>query len=89
MDDYPVSFVVVLVGPRGVANMRGDRVFLAVAAYLIFGSWLNYNRYGARGWDLLPHSDTLRDVPYLLKDWIRSLLNTVQSSGSRGGYSAV
>ncbi|KAK1832772.1 autophagy-related protein 27 [Podospora conica] len=64
-------------------------VFLAVAAYLIFGSWLNYNRYGARGWDLLPHSDTLRDIPYLLKDWIRRILNTVQSSGSRGGYSAV
>ncbi|KAK0740613.1 autophagy-related protein 27 [Schizothecium vesticola] len=64
-------------------------VFLAVAAYLIFGSWLNYNRYGARGWDLLPHSDTLRDIPYLLKDWIRRVLNTVQSSGSRGGYSAV
>ncbi|KAK0626952.1 autophagy-related protein 27 [Immersiella caudata] len=64
-------------------------VFLAVAAYLIFGSWLNYNRYGARGWDLLPHGDTLRDIPYLLKDWTRRVLNTVQSSGSRGGYSAV
>ncbi|KAK3944510.1 autophagy-related protein 27 [Diplogelasinospora grovesii] len=64
-------------------------VFLAIASYLIFGSWLNYNRYGARGWDLLPHGDTIRDVPYLLKDWIRRVLNTVQSSGSRGGYSAV
>ncbi|KAK1761263.1 autophagy-related protein 27 [Echria macrotheca] len=64
-------------------------VFLAIATYLIFGSWLNYNRYGARGWDLLPHGDTLRDVPYLLKDWTRRVLNTVQSSGSRGGYSAV
>ncbi|KXX73424.1 Autophagy-related protein 27 [Madurella mycetomatis] len=64
-------------------------VFLAVAAYLIFGSWLNYNRYGARGWDLLPHGDTIRDIPYLLKDWTRRVLNTVQSSGSRGGYSAV
>ncbi|KAK5660659.1 hypothetical protein OQA88_12023 [Cercophora sp. LCS_1] len=64
-------------------------VFLAIAAYLIFGSWLNYNRYGARGLDLLPHADTLRDVPYLLKDWTRRVLNTVQSSGSRGGYSAV
>ncbi|KAK4205743.1 putative autophagy protein Atg27 [Triangularia verruculosa] len=64
-------------------------VFLGIASYLIFGSWLNYNRYGARGWDLLPHGDTLRDVPYLLKDWTRRVLNTVQSSGSRGGYSAV
>ena len=24
-------------------------VFMGTAAYLIFGSWLNYNRYGARG----------------------------------------
>ncbi|KAL7931678.1 autophagy-related protein 27 [Trichoderma chlorosporum] len=64
-------------------------VFLGIASYLIFGSWLNYNRYGARGWDLLPHGDTLRDIPYLLKDWTRRVLNTVQGAGSRGGYSAV
>ncbi|CAK7568714.1 MAG: type II membrane protein [Sporothrix epigloea] len=64
-------------------------VFLSTAAYLIFGSWLNYNRYGARGWDLLPHGDTMRDVPYLLKDWVRRLINTLQGSGSRGGYSAM
>ncbi|KAI0179921.1 autophagy-related protein 27 [Hypoxylon sp. FL1284] len=64
-------------------------IFLGTAAYLIFGSWLNYNRYGARGWDLLPHGDTIRDIPYLLKDWTRRVLNTVQGSGSRGGYSAV
>jgi hypothetical protein len=64
-------------------------LFLATAAYLIFGSWLNYNRYGARGWDLLPHGDTIRDLPYLLKDWARRVVNTIQGPGSRGGYSAV
>ncbi|KAJ3950064.1 type II membrane protein [Colletotrichum fioriniae] len=63
--------------------------FLGIAAYLIFGSWLNYNRYGARGWDLLPHGDTIRDIPYLVKDWTRNVLNTVNTSGGRGGYSAV
>ncbi|KAG4440330.1 hypothetical protein IFR05_004182 [Cadophora sp. M221] len=63
--------------------------FLSTATYLIFGSWLNYNRYGARGWDLLPHGDTIRDVPYLFKDWMRRVLNTVQGGGSRGGYAAV
>jgi len=63
--------------------------FLSTATYLIFGSWLNYNRHGARGWDLLPHSDTIRDVPYLLKDWVRRVLNSVQGGGSRGGYAAV
>ncbi|PHH90019.1 hypothetical protein CDD83_4703 [Cordyceps sp. RAO-2017] len=64
-------------------------LFLGIAAYLIFGSWLNYNRYGARGWDLVPHGDMIRDVPYLMKDWVRRVLNTVQGTGSRGGYSAV
>jgi hypothetical protein len=63
--------------------------FLSTAAYLIFGSWLNYNRYGARGWDLLPHGDTIRDVPYLVKDAMRRVVNTVQGGGSRGGYAAV
>lgn len=64
-------------------------VFLAIAAYLIFGSWLNYNRYSARGWDLVPHSETLRDIPYIFKDWMRRVVNTFQGGGSRGGYSAV
>ncbi|KAF9734464.1 hypothetical protein PMIN02_004697 [Paraphaeosphaeria minitans] len=63
--------------------------FLATAAYLIFGSWLNYNRYGARGWDLLPHGDAIRDIPYMVKDLGRKVVNVVQSPGGRGGYSAV
>jgi hypothetical protein len=63
--------------------------FLCTAAYLIFGSWLNYNRYGARGWDLLPHGDTIRDIPYIFQDWLRRVINTLQGAGSRGGYSAV
>ncbi|KAL2395261.1 Autophagy-related protein 27 [Exophiala dermatitidis] len=63
--------------------------FLGIAAYLIFGSWLNYNRYGARGWDLLPHGDTIRDIPYIVKDLSRKVVDTVASGGSRGGYSAV
>jgi len=82
-----VSFWCPLPRQRHFADL--SRVFLAIASYLIFGSWLNYNRYGARGWDLLPHGDTLRDIPYLMKDLIRRILNTLQSTGSRGGYSAV
>lgn len=50
---------------------------------------MNYSRYGARGWDLLPHGDTIRDIPYLMKDWGRRVFSTVQGAGSRGGYSAV
>ena len=68
---------------------QSNSAFLSTATYLIFGSWLNYNRYGARGWDLLPHGDTIRDVPYLFKDWMRRVLNTIQGPGSRGGYAAV
>ncbi|KAL9107760.1 MAG: hypothetical protein Q9227_007382 [Pyrenula ochraceoflavens] len=64
-------------------------VFLGTAAYLVFGSWLNYNRYGARGWDLLPHGDTIRDIPYLIKDWWRAVMDTISGTPSRGGYSAV
>ncbi|KAK0255901.1 hypothetical protein LTS09_009203 [Friedmanniomyces endolithicus] len=64
-------------------------VFLLIAAYIIFGSWLNYSRYGARGWDLIPHGDTLRDLPYLMKEWVGGLADRMKSGGSRGGYSAV
>ncbi|KAG9191566.1 hypothetical protein G6011_10300 [Alternaria panax] len=64
-------------------------LFLAIAAYLIFGSWLNYNRYGARGWDLIPHGDVVRNIPYIVKDFARKVMGTVQGSGGRGGYAAV
>ncbi|KAG8630501.1 hypothetical protein KVT40_002120 [Elsinoe batatas] len=64
-------------------------IFLGAAAYIIFGSWLNYSRYGARGWDLVPHGDSIRDLPYILKDWARNVIDTIQGGGYRGGYSAV
>ncbi|RPB06221.1 hypothetical protein L873DRAFT_1797187 [Choiromyces venosus 120613-1] len=43
-------------------------LFLGIAAYLIFGSWLNHNRYGARGYyPALPSSSTPRRFsPFLL-----------------------
>lgn len=64
--------------------------FLLIASYIIFGSWLNYNRYGARGWDLLPHGDAIRDLPYLVKDWSGNVVDKLKGSGGdRGGYSAV
>ena len=40
-----------------------NSVFMVIAAYVIYSAFLNYSRYGAgSGWDLLPHSDTLRDM---------------------------
>ncbi|KAF2860210.1 hypothetical protein K470DRAFT_217551 [Piedraia hortae CBS 480.64] len=59
-------------------------IFLLAAAYIIFGSWLNYNRYGARGWDLIPHGDTIRDIPYNIREVSKKLF-----TNDRGGYSAV
>lgn len=64
-------------------------VFLLIAAYIIFGSWLNYNRYGARGWDLIPHGDAIRDMPYIVKDWGSNVMSGLKGGDSRGGYSAV
>ncbi|RKF84091.1 Autophagy-related protein 27 [Golovinomyces cichoracearum] len=64
-------------------------VFLSMILYFIYMSWLNYSRDGARGCDLLPHSDTIQDIPYLVKDWTRRVLNTIQGGGSRSGYAAV
>ena len=64
-------------------------LFLLAAAYIIFGSWLNYNRYGARGWDLIPHGDTIRDIPYIVKDWGSNVTDRLKGGDSRGGYSAV
>lgn len=63
--------------------------FLLIASYIIFGSWLNYNRYGARGWDLVPHGDTIRDIPYIVKDWTSGVAGTMGNNSNRGGYSAV
>lgn len=82
MSQLPLRF-------RLLLDANCPSAFLCTAAYLIFGSWLNYNRYGARGWDLLPHGDTIRDVPYIFQDWLRRVVNTLQGAGSRGGYSAV
>ncbi|KAF2767885.1 hypothetical protein EJ03DRAFT_246823, partial [Teratosphaeria nubilosa] len=64
-------------------------LFFLAAGYIIFGSWLNYNRYGARGWDLIPHGDTIRDVPYIVKEWAGDMIDRMKGGGSRGGYSAV
>ena len=64
-------------------------LFLLAATYIIFGSWLNYNRYGARGWDLIPHGDTIRDIPYIVKDWGSNVADRFKGGDSRGGYSAV
>lgn len=64
-------------------------VFLLAAAYIVFGSWLNYTRYGARGWDLVPHGDTIRDLPYVAREWVSGVKDRFGNGDMRGGYSAV
>ncbi|VVT57383.1 uncharacterized protein SAPINGB_P005668 [Magnusiomyces paraingens] len=62
---------------------------LGSATYIIAGSWINYNRYGLSGVDILPHADLLRDLPFLIRDVIRKIAGTFSAGNSRGGYSAV
>ncbi|BFZ61129.1 type II membrane protein [Saitoella coloradoensis] len=66
-------------------------VFLVVAAYIIVGSFLNYNRYGATSWsDLLPHAESLRDLPWLMKDFGRACLDVIKGRRTAtGGYEGV
>ena len=45
------------------SSLNIGSVFMVIATYVIYSAFLNYSRYGVRsGWDLLPHSDTLRDL---------------------------
>ncbi|KAG9110205.1 hypothetical protein FRC07_008222 [Ceratobasidium sp. 392] len=62
-------------------------LFLVIAAYFGLGAYHNYNQYGASGWDLVPHRDFWRDVPYLIRDLISQLFSSGRSS--RGGYTSV
>ncbi|GJJ06439.1 hypothetical protein Clacol_000631 [Clathrus columnatus] len=55
------------------------------------GAYYNYNHFGASGWDLIPHRDFWREVPYLFRDFIDHLCTTLRPGyqGSRRGYVAV
>jgi len=66
-------------------------IFLALAAYFGFGAYYNYSTYGARGWDLVPHRDFWREVPYMLQDVLSHLCSSVRprATSSRGGYVSV
>jgi autophagy-related protein 27 len=63
--------------------------FVGLIGYFGFFAWINYNKYGATGWDLVPHADTIRDMPYVLSDWGHKVVGSVTGGPSRGGYSAV
>ncbi|CAE6432508.1 unnamed protein product [Rhizoctonia solani] len=62
-------------------------LLVIIAAYFGLGAYHNYNQYGAAGWDLIPHRDFWRDVPYLIRDLVSHLFTSGRSS--RGGYTSV
>ncbi|KAF8513098.1 autophagy-related protein 27 [Hysterangium stoloniferum] len=66
-------------------------VLIAFAGYFALGAYYNYNNFGATGWDLVPHRDFWRDVPYLFRDFADHLCTTLRPGhkGSRRGYMAV
>ncbi|ANB15399.1 Atg27p [Sugiyamaella lignohabitans] len=64
-------------------------IVLGFSAYVVGSAWINYNRYGLSGVELLPHSDAVRDIPYLVRDFAKKIANTFAGGTSRGGYSAV
>jgi len=64
-------------------------LFVAIIAYFGLGAYYNYTQYGASGWDLIPHRDFWRDVPFLVRDITSHLCSTIRPGGGRGGYTAV
>lgn len=64
-------------------------VVFGLLAYFVLGALYNYQNYGARGADLIPHRDFWREVPALAQDLGSHLFNNVRQSGSRGGYSSL
>lgn len=64
-------------------------LFLVLAAYFLIGIYHNYTNYGASGWDLIPHRDFWREVPYLLRDLGYHLVTALRGGPSRGGYQSV
>jgi len=65
-------------------------LILGLLAYFGLGAYYNYNHYGSTGWDLIPHRDFWREVPYLIEDLVSYLFSSVRSGGgSRSGYVSV
>ncbi|GAA5824894.1 hypothetical protein JCM3770_005092 [Rhodotorula araucariae] len=58
-------------------------LFLALLGYFVIGAYHNYTTYGATGWDMVPHRDIWRDLPFVVSDLFKG------RGGSRNGYSAL
>ncbi|KAI8987485.1 autophagy-related protein 27 [Mycotypha africana] len=76
-------------------GMSGIGIFFTIimvlgAVYFVAGAIYNFKMYNARGLDLIPHRDFWLDLPYLIKDLIAHVIDSVMSRrrGS-GGYVSV
>ncbi|EGG07295.1 uncharacterized protein MELLADRAFT_105799 [Melampsora larici-populina 98AG31] len=76
--------------PTGSSGWFGSFVTFIIfifIAYFLIGIWLNYNKYGGNGWDLIPHQDFWRELPRMISELFRSRRGN--GSASRAGYSAI
>ena len=70
-----------------VGSQTHSMIFVALM-YLGVGIWYNHHQYGATGWDLLPHRDMWRELPYVASDFWRHVSRTWQGSTPMGGNMA-
>lgn len=79
---------------RGFLSSLFWVIAIVVGLYLGIGVWYNYSHYGSNGWDLLPHRDFWREVPYMAQDAFRHVRRTMSepysvSGMGRAGYEPV
>ncbi|KAI9319308.1 autophagy-related protein 27 [Dichotomocladium elegans] len=60
-------------------------VFVLLGIYFVGGAIYNFKMYNARGLDLIPHRDFWLDLPYLIKDLISHVVDTIMSHRRGGG----
>ncbi|GAA5871416.1 hypothetical protein JCM16303_000747 [Sporobolomyces ruberrimus] len=58
-------------------------ILLGFIGYFVLGAYHNYTTYGATGWDMVPHRDMWRDLPWVISDLFKT------RGGSRSGYSSL
>ncbi|GAA5828680.1 hypothetical protein JCM3766R1_003786 [Sporobolomyces carnicolor] len=58
-------------------------IVIGLIAYFGLGAYHNYTTYGATGWDMVPHRDMWRDLPWVVSDLFKP------RGGSRAGYSSL
>ncbi|RIA84929.1 autophagy-related protein 27 [Glomus cerebriforme] len=73
-------------GMSGFTKFILTLIFIGLC-YFGIGAAYKYHAYKAHGWDLLPHLDFWRDVPYLVSDVFKYIVNSFRTG--RGGYSRV